>query len=250
MATGLNLKRLTDEQLMQLLELDMQLDLEKQTSALEQLRHKLTFVSGKKGKGKSAFAVAASWWLRENFGQPVVCVGSKMGLLPAFGPFDYIPEGEFKEELAKITIAANEDENAEHVAEIFRAKGIHLIGSTVVFDESHKLMNARTPQDKMVKLTVQFMSQIRHYDATGIVLAPDESMIDKLIRLQFDWKGQAFFNKYTKVVTVHLQYGIDVMNFEIDLLDGSAHTPFGEMYNTRNLLGYRQASLNIKTEQL
>jgi hypothetical protein len=169
-----------------------------------------------------------------------------MGLNSNFGPFEYLPELEFKDELAKIDLVASEDENAEMVAEIFKKKGIKIMGATLVFDEAYKLMNARTPQDKMVKLTVQFVAQSRHYLCTPIILAPDEAMIDKLIRLQFDWKGQSFFNKYTKVVTTHLQYGIDVLNFETDLLDDSTHIPFGQMYNTTNVLGYRASSLNIK----
>ncbi|MEM3426780.1 MAG: zonular occludens toxin domain-containing protein [Nitrososphaerales archaeon] len=241
---------MSDEQLLQLVALDLAAEQEDLAKALEQLLNKITFVSGKKGKGKTAFAVAASYNIRELFGRPVVCVGSRMGLRPEFGPFDYIPEAEFKEELAKITLVANEDENAEHVAEVFRRRGIHLIGSVVVFDEAYKLMNARTPQDKLVKLTVQFVSQIRHYDCTAIVLAPDISMVDKLIRLQFDWTGQAFYNPYTGVVVVHLTYGLDTLNFEIDLFDDSLHPAYASMYNTRNIVGYRAASLNIKESQL
>jgi hypothetical protein len=237
---------MTDEQLMELLEMDMQLDLEKQTDLIKQLQQKITFISGKKGKGKTASAVAIAYWLRESFGQPVVAIGSKMGLLPQFGPFDYMPENEFKEELAKIDMVASEDENAEMVADIFKKKGIKIMGATIIFDEAYKLMNARTPQDKMVKLTVQFVAQSRHYLCTPIILAPDEAMIDKLIKLQFDWKGQAFWNKYTGVVTTRLQYGIDVITFEIDIFDDSLHTAFRSMYNTTNVLGYRASTLNIK----
>jgi len=246
----LNFRRMTDEQLMQLVALDIAAEQEDQAKALEQLLNKITFVSGKKGKGKTAFAVAAAYNMREIFGRPVVCVGSKMGLQPSFGPFDYISEADFKEELSRINLVANENENAEHVAQIFRDRGIHLIGSVVVFDEAYKLMNARTPQDKLVKLTVQFVSQIRHYDCTAIILAPDINMVDKLIRLQFDWTGQAFFNPYTGVVVVHLTYGLDVINFEIDLFDDSLHPAYASMYNTRNIVGYRTSSLNIKKEQL
>jgi hypothetical protein len=243
---GLNLKGLNNTQLMELVELDMQMDLQDYTDNLKQLVKKITFVYGKKGKGKTAFAVAASWGLREYFDQPVVCIGSKMGLGPAFGPFDYMPEVEFKEELAKIDMVANEDENAEMVAEIFKRKGIKIMGATIIFDEAYKLMNARSPQDKMVKLTVQFVSQCRHYLCTPIILAPDERMIDKLIVLQMDWKGQAFWNKYTYTTTIRLQYGVDVITFEVDLTDGSLHTPFGEMYNSQNILGYRPSTLNIQ----
>jgi hypothetical protein len=243
---GLNLNRLSDEQLLELVELDMQMDSEKQMDALEAIRKKLTFVGGKKGKGKTAFAVAAAWGMREGFGQPVVAIGSKMGLKPEFGPFDFMPEADFRDELAKIDMVSSEDENAEMVADVFKKKGIKIIGATLVFDEAYKLMNARTPQDKMVKLTVQFVAQSRHYSCTPIILAPDEIMIDKLIRLQFDWKGQSFFNKYTGVVTTHLQYGVDVLNFETDLFDGSIHTPYSEMYKTTNILGYRQTSLTMK----
>ncbi len=170
----LNLRRLTDEQLFELVELEMESDLEKQTDCFKQLQKKITFVSGKKGKGKTAFAVGASWWLRESFNQPVVAIGTKMGLNERFGPFSYLPEAEFKDELAKIEMVASEDENAQMVAEIFKKKGIKIMGATLVFDEAYKLMNARTPQDKMVKLTVQFVAQCRHYLCTPIILAPDE----------------------------------------------------------------------------
>lgn len=246
MVASLKLRGMTDEQLMELVELELQFDLEKQTDMLKALRQKITFISAKKGKGKTATAVALSYWLRESFGQPVVAIGSKMGLLPEFGPFDYMPESEFKDELAKIDLVAREDENAEMVADIFKKKGIKIMGATLVFDEAYKLMNARTPHDKLVKLTVQFVSQSRHYLCTPIILAPDERMIDRLITLQFDWKGQAFWNKYTHVVTTRLQYGIDVVTFEIDLLDESLHTAFGKMYNSQNVLGYRASSLNIQ----
>lgn len=241
---GLNLKSMSDEQLAQLIELDMHLDTEKETDSLKELINKLIFVEAKKRKGKTAWAMATAWKLREYFDKPVVCVGTKMGLKPEFGPFDYISEAEWREELEKITVAANENENAEKVNEVFRAKGIHIIGATVLFDEAYKLMWSRTPQDKIVKLTVQWVSQVGHYDCTCIVLAPIEAMIDKLIRPQFDWKGQAFFNKYTKVVTVRLQYGIDVLTFTVDLLDGSTHIPFGDMYNTTNITGYRAQTLS------
>lgn len=223
-------------------------DLEEQEKedTLSRLLETAILIEGKKRRGKTLTAVGISWELRERFGRPIIAVGSKMGLNENFGLFKYMPEGDFRNEMEKVSVAANEEENAERVANMFEKYGVSIIGAIVLFDESYKLFNARTPMDKLTQLTGFFVAQQSHYHATTIFTSPTRGMLDQRIRVQLDWQGRVYHNKYTNTARVRLVNGIDVITYDVDGASDTEHIPFYEMYDSWNLLGFRKTSLTIK----
>ena len=222
------------------------LEEEEREDALAKLIETAILIEGKKGRGKTLTAIGLSWELRERFGRGVVCVGSKMSLNEKFGPYQFMSEGDFRTEMEKITAAATEEDNAEQVASMFEKYGISILYKTVVFDEAYKLFNARTPMDKLTQLTGFFVAQQRHYHVTTIFLSPTREMLDKRIRLQLDWQGRVYHNKYTHIARCRLVSGIDVVTYDVDGASDAEHVPFYDMYLTQGLLGFRHTQLNIK----
>lgn len=199
-----------------------------------------------KGRGKTLTGVSLAYQLRERYGREVICIGSKMGLLEPFGSFMHMGETDFRNEMEKINIAANEEENAEQVAKMFDKYGISILYSTLVFDEAYKLFEARRAMDKLVQLMGYFMAQQRHYHVTTILMSPDEDLIDKRIVRQVDWKGRCFHNKYTDMCRARFTQGLEVLTLDIDGLEDVLHPAYYSMYDSWALLGYRNASLQIK----
>ena len=239
-------EELSNEALIEVFKCFVDISEEKKESALARLVEQAILIEGKKRRGKTLSAVGLSWELRERFGRPVVCVGSKMSLNANFGPFIYMPESDFRAEMEKIDVASKEEESAERVANMFERYGIRILYATVVFDEAYKLFNVRTPMDKLTQLTGFFVAQQAHYHVTTIFLAPNREQVDKRIRTQLDWQGRVYHNKYTNVARVRLVQGIDVVTYDIDGASDSEHIPFYDMYDSWGLLGFRKTSLNIK----
>lgn len=247
----LNPEKMSIEQLQEMFALDVEMQQASQQDVLARIQESKTMITGKGGRGKTLSAVAIAYMLRERFGQPVIAIGSKMGLgrgaggSDAFGPFQNMDERDFKEELERLNVAASEEENAEQVAKAFEKYGVSILYSTLVFDEARKLLNSRRPQDKLVQLTGDFVMQARHYHCTTIILAPSEDEIDKRVVRQLDWKGRCYHNPYTDICRVRLTQGLEVLTLDIDGADNTLHPAYYDMYNSWTLLGYRQSSLSI-----
>lgn len=239
-------EEMTDETLAEIFRCFVDLEEEEKEVTLAKLLETAILIEGKKRRGKSLATLGISWELRERFKRHIIAVGSKMGLNENFGPFKYMPESDFRNEMEKISIAANEEENAERVASMFEKYGVSIIGAIVLFDESYKLFNARTPMDKLTQLTGFFVAQQSHYHVTTIFTSPTREMLDKRIRLQLDWQGRVYHNRYTHTARVRLVSGIDVITYDIDGASDAEHVPFYEMYNSWGLLGFRKVSLQIK----
>ncbi len=216
------------------------IDEEEKEDALARLVETSILIEGKKGRGKTLSAVGLSYELRERFSRQVVTVGSKMGLNDNFGPYDYMPESDFRNEMERIAVAANEETNAERVASMFEKYGISILYKTVVFDESYKLFDCRRSSDKLIQLFGYFIAQQRHYHVTTILLSPTKDMMDKRVRMQLDWQGRVYHNRYTHTARVRLVSGLDVLTYDIP---GEKFYP---LYDSWNLLGFRKASLAIK----
>lgn len=237
----------TDEELWELVGAYIQKEQEDREDTLSRLVEQAILIEGKKGRGKSLTGLAVAWWLRELFNRPVITIGSKMGIKPAFGPHKVMSETQFRDELNQLSIVANEEDNAENVAKAFEKYGISILYSTLIFDEAYKLFNSRTPMDKLVQLFGMFVAQSRHYHVTIILLTPDRSMVDgKRVRPQMDWNGRVYHNKYTNKARLRLVSGVETMTLVVDgKNDPDPKDPFYRMYDSWALLGYRASQLNI-----
>jgi len=245
---GLDYDALSDSELLNLAQAYVKVEQQKREDTLARLVEQATLIEGKKGRGKTLTALAIAWWLRELFNRPVISVGSKMGIKPEFGPHKVMNEMAFRDELNQLSIVANEEDNAENVARAFEKYGISILYSTLIFDEAYKLFNSRTPMDKLVQLFGFFIAQSRHYHVTILLLTPDRSMVDgKRVRPQMDWNSRVYHNKYTNKARLRLVAGIETMTIEVDgLRDPTPENNFYGMYDSWNVLGFRQQSLNIK----
>jgi len=242
----LKFDEMSDDTLAEIFRCFVDMEEEEKDATLFRLLETAILIEGKKRRGKTLSAVGISWELRERFGRPIIAVGSKMGLNESFGPFMYMPEGDFRSEMEKINVASYEEENADRVASMFEKYGVSIINSIVLFDESYKLFNARTPMDKLTQLTGFFVAQQSHYHVTSLFTSPTREMLDRRIRIQLDWQGRVYHNKYTNTARVRLVSGIDVITYDVDGASDTQHVPFYEMYDSWNLLGFRKTSLAIK----
>jgi hypothetical protein len=242
-------EELSDEELLMIAEAYLHLESEEREAMLARLVEQAILIEGKKGRGKSLAAMAIAWWLRELFGRPVITVGSKMGLRTSFGPHKVMSELAFRDELNRLSIVSNEQDNAEQVALAFEKYGISILYSTIIFDEAYKLFNARNPMDKLIQLFGFFVAQSRHYHVTILLLTPDRSMIDgKRVRPQMDWNGRVYHNKYTNKARLRLVAGIETMTLTVDgKNDPSPNNSFYNMYDSWALLGMLPSQLAIKT---
>ncbi len=238
--------KLSEKALLAFLEALDVIEEERREDTLSLLVEKAVLIEGKKRRGKTLSAVGIAYELRERFGRPVVCVGSNMGLKESFGPFKFMTEATFREEMERVTVASNEEENAEAVMKAFDKYGISIMYATLIFDEARKMLNNRRSQDKMVQLVGDYFMQSAHYHTTSLVCAPSEEEIDKRILRQLDWKGRVYHNRYTNTARLRLVSGIDVITYDVCGADDSEHVPFYDMYNSWAMLGFRKSSLKIK----
>jgi hypothetical protein len=243
---GLDIDSLSTEAMEAVLGIIDEVETERKEDALTQLREKTLLVEAKKRRGKTLTAMALSWELRENFGQPVVVVGSNMGLKSSFGPASFMTDGEFRQELENIAAVANEADNAEAVVKAFEKYGIKIYGATVVFDEARKLFNRRAPMDKLCQLFSDYLMQSAHYHTTNILTAPEEQDIDRRVCKQIDWRGRVYHNKYTNIARCRFTQGVETIVYEVNGASDTEHIPFYEMYDSWALLGFRQRALSIK----
>lgn len=242
----INYSKMSNEMLAALMDCRIDIEEQEKEDAYKQLREKVILIEAKRRRGKTLSLVGISWELRERFEQPVICVGSNMGLRESFGPFQFMPEPKFREEMERINLAVESEENAEQVMKAFKKYGISVLYATLVFDEARKMLNSRTHNDKMVQLVDDYVMQSAHYHTTTLLSAPNGDELDKRIIRQLDWRGRVYHNKYTHTARVRLVSGIDVLTFDVNGASDVEHAPFYEMYDSWNLLGFKKSSLNIK----
>jgi len=238
-----DLKTLTKHDLEELVNMKLMLAESKEEDALARLVETSVLLEGKKARGKTLSAVAICYQLRERFNRHVITIGSKMGLKPEFGAFENLTESQFKDALGKIQDVVDEEAGAEEVVKALRSKGVDLMYSTLVFDESYKLFDCRTPSDKLTRVFGYFMAQQRHYHCTTLLLTPNRDMIDKRVRQQLDWQGRCFHNKWTHKCTVRLVGGLETMTFTLSGIDDTYHVPYYDLYETHVLVGFRRKHL-------
>jgi len=243
------LKVLTSEELLAILQVHDALQDKREEDALSRLLETAILYEGKKGRGKTLTAAAQSYQLRERFGRHVIAVGSKMGLKPEFGEFQQLSEGEFKNALDTIAEVAEDAEaekrGAEEVHKALLSRGVDLLYSTLVFDEAYKLFDA-SHRDRICRLFGYFIAQSRHYHSTIILCTPNRKMVDQRVTQQIDWWGRVFHNKWTDTCEVILTAGLETMTFSIDGRDGTHHIPYYDMYDSWTLLGFRKAHLTME----
>ncbi len=233
----------------------------KMRQLLSNLLNQIVLLEGKKGRGKSLAGTAITHNLRELFGKPVVIVGTKVGLNEErFGPFKFLNEREFIDQLDQISAIADTDEEGKAETNVERAlktMGIDIMNSTIVFDEAIKLFDARTPSDKLVRLFGYFVAQARHYNITIVIMIPNRDNLDKRVRRQIDWFGRctttcrSIPDENTGApkcirkgcphrTTVRFVGGLERFKIRIN---GPDYWP---MYNTWSIAGFRPSQLNVK----
>jgi hypothetical protein len=227
---------------------------ETQRRLLSYLLNQIVLLEGKKGRGKSLGATAIAYELREKFGKPVIIVGTKVGVNENFGPFKFLSEKDFVEQLEQITAVANEETEGETetaVARALKSMGIDIMNSTILFDEAIKLFDARKPSDKLVQLFGYFVAQSRHYNITMVITIPNRDNLDKRVRRQIDWFGRCTITCRTvnrkcvrpgcrHVCTIRFVGGIDRFKFRINASN------YWSMYNSWAIVGFRSSQLSIK----
>lgn len=220
---------------------------------LSMLLNQIVLLEGKKGRGKSLATVAVAKQIRDYFGKPVVIVGTKVGLTPAFGEFSFLSEKDFVQELDKLSDITNDSKEGEVETAIGRALktlGVNIMNSTIVFDEAVKLFDSRSPSDKLVKLFGYFVAQSRHYNITIVITIPNRDMLDKRIRRQIDWFGRCSTTCRTlegkcvrpgcpHITTVRFVGGIDNFKFRV------RSETYWPLYNSWAIVGFRPSATNI-----
>src|SRR3990170_6349141 len=82
--------------------------MEQRLQVLHYLRNCVTLFTGQMGTGKSTNAVAISLWMRDLFELPVIQIGTSLGLRPSYGPFSFMPEKAFIEQLILMSHISDE----------------------------------------------------------------------------------------------------------------------------------------------
>ena len=215
----------------------------KQIESLGSLVRNITLLEGKKGRGKSLAAIALANKMRKFFGIPTVTIGSNMDLQDTFGPYVYLNEKDFinnLEGITKISKATEEGELGDAIETVMSHMGVSVTNALLIFDEAYKFFDCRTPSDKLVRVFGYFVAQSRHYKSSIMLLSPNRDMIDKRVRRQVDFFGRCFTNHKTHITTVRLRGGADSWRMRI-------YGPkYWDMYDTHALLGFRTKHLQFK----
>lgn len=235
---------------------------QKFTELLGRLLYKCTFIKGSKGKGKSLSDTAISYELKERYGKVVTCVGTSLGLDKVeFGKFNYLTVEKFIRTLDLFNdLAAGEEIDVENTSVKHILEDLGLIDGVLILDEAYKLLESRTPGKKPVLAFGHFMSASRHYKCTSLMSAPSESMIDKRVRLQFDYIGRATSTCRTVMghdgKPVCIKYGCP-HTVTTRFMDGHDYPwklkfsveKYKNKYNSFNIVGFNKSTLDIKPEQ-
>ena len=153
----------------------------------------ITVLEGRKGSGKSTASVALLYLLKEHFNMPVVCDFPLKE--ETFGEYTHMDINSFVKDLRIVSEATKGDsaDVAERaVDKLMGGRRSILDGSAILLDEAYKYLDCRTPADKVVRLFGYWISQIRHFRASLIIVVPDVSMMDKRIHRQIDRIGRVY----------------------------------------------------------
>ncbi len=178
-------------------------DLTKEERVLLPFTEGITLFEGKKGSGKTTAAVALAHKLKELFDLPTVC---DFPLKEAYGEYSHIDIPNFVDDLRIVAEATKGDRKdvAERAVDLLFAKRYPKIeGSCVVLDEAYKYLDSRTPADRVVRLFGYWISQIRHFKCSLILIVPHVDMIDKRVARQVDRIARCYTDeRRSKVVTL------------------------------------------------
>ena len=154
----------------------------------------LIVIEAKKGSGKTLLAIALATKFKEYFHKKVLLDFMPK---PAFGEYMYLDETKFMEELNKVTDivkATSQDDIALGVEWSLKKLGLDIENAVIIFDESYRYFDCRTPTDKLVRVFGYFVAQMRHYHVTMILLCPNKRYLDRRVRDQIDYLGKVAFN--------------------------------------------------------
>lgn len=205
---------------------------------LHYLLNCVTLFHGQMGTGKSTNAVAISHWMRDLFELPVIQVGTSLGLKPSYGPFSYMPEKTFIEQLILMShiseeITQNNIQDTETYLEWCRkTRGLTLYRAILLVDEMQKLCNSRTPHNRLNLAMLNFVAQMRHYHCTMIAMAPSPMNVDRRVQEQIRWLCKPDYDPATKWYTNRLrgpQGGVRLRIYApdyYDMFDSWAFTGF------------------------
>lgn len=235
---------------------------QKLTELLGRLLYKCTFIKGSKGKGKSLSDTAIAYEIKERYGKVVTCVGTSLGLdKDEFGKFNYLTVEKFIKTLELFNdLAKGEEVDVENTTVKHILEDLGLLNGILILDEAYKLLESRTPGKKPVLAFGHFMSASRHYKCTTLMSAPSETMIDKRVRLQFDYIGRAtstcrtVMNNKGEPICIRMGCPHTVTTRFMDGHDypwklkwyGPTYFP---KYNSFNTVGFNKSTLDIKPEQ-
>ena len=158
-------------------------------------------IEGRKGSGKSLFAVTLAYKLKELFGRPAIM---DFHPRPAFGKYKFLDQAMFIDEIEKISTVAKKTKVKEvnEAVEFSLSKlGVDLSESTMILDEAYRYFDCRTPSDKLVRIYGYFIAQSRHYKNSIFILVPSRRMVDWRVRQQIDIVVKVAFDQRTQVVT-------------------------------------------------
>lgn len=220
--------------------------LQKQAEVIGTMVRSITLFEGKKGRGKTLAAVAVGHSMGKIFDIPTVVVGTRMDLKREYyGRYTFVDEKEFINQLDSISkVSKNTPDEivGDLIERTLKQMGVVIREAVLIFDESYKLFDSRSPSDKLVKVFGYFVAQSRHYRSTIIMTSPHRDMIDKRVRRQIDWFGRCSTNRRTNVTRVRLTGGVEAQKL---VIYGPNYWP---MYETENLVGFRAKSLQIGGE--
>lgn len=208
----------------------------------------ITVFEGIKGSGKTTSAIALAWYLREEFGFPVVC---DFPLKTEFGDYQPFDTKVFVQNLRMIAEASKGFDQSvanRQLEELMEAgKMPRIIGSVIILDEAYQYMDSRMPHDRAVRLFGYWISQIRHFQSPLIFMTPAMHMIDKRIRLQVDRVMNCITEQYDNGERMTYASGDDrVLGNPIELEVNAAR--FQEMFNSWVLQPIRGVMLKAEGE--
>ena len=202
----------------------------------------ITVLEGRKGSGKSTASVALLYLLKEHFNMPIVCDFPLKE--DTFGPYTHMDINAFVKDLQTVSAATKGDspDVAERAMDsLMKGKHSILDGSAILLDEAYKYLDCRTPADKVVRLFGYWISQIRHFRASLIIVIPDISMMDKRIHRQIDRIGRVYTDHDTGEVVALFN---DIMAGERKRLIFDA-TKYWPMFDSWVLTPFRMQHMNI-----
>ena len=220
------------------------LDLTKEQKYLLPFTEGITAVEGKKGSGKTTAAIALAWKVRELFGMPIVC---DFPLKEEFGPYTHLDIPRFLDDLR--TVSAATKGHGTHVAEravdmLFKTKYPSIEGCFMILDEAYKYVDSRTPNDRVVRLFGYWISQIRHFRTSLILIVPHMDMVDKRVARQVDRIARCYTDQRREKVVCLVS---DILRGKPTRLtiDASKYWP---MFDSWVLTPFRMAHLSVGAE--